>query len=1299
MRYNNYHKHSHYSNIKSIMTKGNVTIVKPEAYMKRAVDLGHTTYCTLETGFQGNVFEALTQCEQYGLQCIVGAEVSVLIDDTAINIILISRNNRGRKLINKLLSQANLNDVKVIATKDMITEDMYDDCFFIISSHQEQLLDWYKLFENHNVMLEITCNRLNNDQRRVNQWQIKVANEHGLKLIHGNCSYFIDESDKQYCNMFADAKNCERFQKEDLLDYPDSDKIIQRYGIIGVSEEIAEQALTNTLLLDECEPCDINKEYKIPKIVEGDSVLELKKIVAKAWTEKKKTIPVEDHKRYEDAIKYEMKIIEDCGMADYFILDHYIVKKAVNEYHGILTRSGRGSAVSFLINHLLGLTEVDRMKSPITLYPTRFMSAERILLSKSLPDIDLNFGASTIDSVIKASKDYLGEDGVYYMVSYKPLQESSAFRLWCKASGFQLSEYDEVAKDLESYVNDRKWSKVIEQSKRFRGVIESVAPSPCSFLLLDKPISEEVGLIQVKDITCCALDGYNCDAWKYLKNDYLCVLVWDLISKTYESIGQPIDTIDTLLSKCNDKVWQLYADGMTTTINQADSDFDKQILKRYKPRSLAELSAYVAGIRPGFASLLDNFVERKPYSTGVSALDDLLEDSFHYLMYQESIMKFLVWLGIEEKETYDIIKKIAKKKFKTSELNALKERLVKQWEERVGTDEGFNATWQVIEDASHYSFNACVSGDTKIQRGSNGNRWHPTVEEMYKTLHNIQWAKDNGHISLHNKYHSKGYGYALSMCEDNRIRENSIVDIRYSGKADIYRVMTESGAYLDCTMNHKFPTPKGKKTLEDLKVGDELYVKGEYEVNKDKYNFTDGNYQSNVPQKGQRGFQKTYGSSYIFNAEMKKHRLNMDSCEICRRPYEESSRFELHHVDFDRTNNNPNNLSWLCCSCHKKEHYKNGRLKKYDKGIPVELSQIVSITWLRNDDVYDIEMTAPNHNFISESGLVTSNSHSLSVAIDSLYGAYLKSNFPLDYFTVALTMYSSDSTRTANLCNELSYFGIKLLPIRYGHSRSTYVMDREKNAIYKGISAVKYCNETIAEELYQLSQENWYDSFVDLLDDIKAKTSVNSKQLSILIHLCFFEMFGKAKRLTEIVKLYDGVNSKLPALRTCKTIKKDKIDGYSVYGISEFLISKYSNKETPKTYSEIDNLGLLNELISTIPDEGFSIRETIRFENEVLGYTEYVNDKIKPTYYVVIDYKTYGEKTRPYFVAYNLSTGESVRTKVTSSKIFKEKPFDEYSILEIEMFTEKHKHKKVNDEWVRTDEIELVVEEYEVLSL
>ena len=44
------------------------------------------------------------------------------------------------------------------------------------------------------------------------------------------------------------------------------------------------------------------------------------------------------------------------------------------------------SAPSFYTTKLLGLTDIDRLESPITLFPTRFMSAERILLARSLPD-------------------------------------------------------------------------------------------------------------------------------------------------------------------------------------------------------------------------------------------------------------------------------------------------------------------------------------------------------------------------------------------------------------------------------------------------------------------------------------------------------------------------------------------------------------------------------------------------------------------------------------------------------------------------------------------------------------------------------------------------------------------------------------------------------------------------------------------------------------------------------------------------------------------------------------------------
>ena len=295
------------------------------------------------------------------------------------------------------------------------------------------------------------------------------------------------------------------------------------------------------------------------------------------------------------------------------------------------------------------------------------------------------------------------------MVSFKPLQRASGFRLYCKSLDMNVLEYDEVAKNLDDYVDDDKWKDIIKESEHFIGVVESISPSPCSMLVYDKNVSEEIGLIKTKDGVCCILDGMNCDRYKYLKNDLLTVKVWTLIRQTCELANIPIPTIDDLNNLLDKKTFDIYENELTCTINQADSTFATGLIKDYKPKSVAEMSAFVASIRPGFASLLDNFIQRKPYTTGVKELDELLDDSYHYLMYQESIMKYLIWLGIKESESYDIIKKIAKKKFKEKELKDLKERLHDNWKKVVGREEGFNETWTVVNDAARYSFNASHS--------------------------------------------------------------------------------------------------------------------------------------------------------------------------------------------------------------------------------------------------------------------------------------------------------------------------------------------------------------------------------------------------------------------------------------------------------------------------------------------------------------------------------------------------------------------------------------------------------------
>lgn len=610
---------------------------------------------------------------------------------------------------------------------------------------------------------------------------------------------------------------------------------------------------------------------------------------------------------------------------------------------------------------------------------------------------------------IQASKDILGEDNVYYMVAYKPLQDASAFRLWCKANGMNIKDYDEVAKNLEEYEENPKWKDAILESKRFKGVVESIAPSPCSFLLLDKPISEEIGLIKVGDIYCCCIDGYNCDKYKYLKNDILTVSVWKLIKETCDLIGIDIPTIKELEGLLNDKTYSMYELGLTCTLNQADSDFATPLFKRFSPKSIAEVSQMVAIIRPGAASMLNDFLDRKPYTTGFDALDDLLKDSKGRMLYQESVMSFLIWLGVPEAESYSVLKKIAKKRFTEKELNELHEQLVNGWIERIGDIKGFDKMWEIVEANAKYSFNS---------------------------------------------------------------------------------------------------------------------------------------------------------------------------------------------------------------------------------------------------------------------------SHSLSVGLDSLYGAYLKANYPLEYYTVAFNNYEGDTERTAKLTEELKYFNIQLKQPKFRYVGANYSMDKEANTIYKSMSSIKFLNEKIAKELYEL-KDNQYNSFVELLIDIKEKTSCNSRQLDILCKLDFFSEFAKRQKLLETIEIFNQVYNK-------KQFKKDKLN------IKEDIMRQFAQKETDKMFSDVDTLALCRFLESNISNMDMEIEDIIKAELEYLGSPVFRSDELEDGTLICINVNT---KYTPKIRFYNPKTGNSEEVKI-SKKIWNNNPLSIGDIIIVFDMYEKEGKTKVDGKWMPNGKYEWWINKY-----
>lgn len=179
----------------------------------------------------------------------------------------------------------------------------------------------------------------------------------------------------------------------------------------------------------------------------------------------------------------------------------------------------------------------------------------------------------------------------------------------------------------------------------------------------------------------------------------------------------------------------------------------------------------------------------------------------------------------------------------------------------------------MILDNCGYAFNKCISGSEKIKRVKNQYA-SLTIEEMYKIKNDKEFAKSIGKINLYKKFNRVGYGKAYSMQDDRKLRLNDIKDIRYSGVKSVYKITTESGDNVKCTLNHSFPTPSGKKLVLELKIGDELYI-------------------------------------------------------------------DVEHEELTTT------------------------------------SKIVSIEFIGNENVYDVEMANPYHNFLVDGNIVTSNSHKM----------------------------------------------------------------------------------------------------------------------------------------------------------------------------------------------------------------------------------------------------------------------------------------------------------------------------------
>lgn len=266
-----------------------------------------------------------------------------------------------------------------------------------------------------------------------------------------------------------------------------------------------------------------------------------------------------------------------------------------------------------------------------------------------------------------------------------------------------------------------------------------------------------------------------------------------------------------------------------------------------------------------------------------------------------------------------------------------------------------------------------------------------------------------------------------------------------------------------------------------MKPGDMIYEIGTYEQCTNKYNLTNGDFEDNYPMMGQRGFQyKKYSPQRNFEQARAYHLRHKDPCEVCGVQYDGKLRFEVHHKDFNRENNDTSNFTWCCASCHKKLHYEHGRVKQYQKGIPVKIVKIVSITDVGQEDVYDVTMDAPNHNFVVSTGIVTCNSHSQAYSVILLQTAYLKAHHPVAFFKAVLNLNKDKVGKVNKIMVDARQFGVQILPPNINHSGKNFTVVNGK--ILFGLSAIGGIGKTLADDIMRDRKENGlYKNFANFV--------------------------------------------------------------------------------------------------------------------------------------------------------------------------------------------------------------------------
>ncbi len=711
----------------------------------------------------GNLFGAVSfyhEARQRGIHPVIGCEVYVAQQDRRVqaesnryhHLVLLCENQEGYRNLIQLVSAGFLEGFyyKPRIDKDLLAQ--HSKGLIALSAClrgeiNETLLEkdysdgrrlaytYLDIFGKGNFFLEIQDHGLEQDRRLLPQ-VFRLSQEMGVPLVATNDSHYLRRDDARAHEVLLCIQTGKTMSDPQRMKWatPDfylksRDEMLRLFGeceeALDRTWEIAQRCQLKLEKVEEPFP-----HFDVP---EGHTADTYFSYVAREGFERRR--PRLEALRAQGRLKHdlgayverldaEIRMIQQMKFSGYFLIVWDFIRFARSR--GIPVGPGRGSAAGSLVSYAMQITDLDPLEHGLLF--ERFLNPERV----SMPDIDIDFCMNRRGEVIRYVTEKYGRERVAQIITFTTLGAKAAIKDVGRALDVPYADVDRLTKLVPGVLNiklkealeqeprlreamqkDPRVAEVMEIAQRLEGMSRNCSVHAAGVVIAPQPLQELVPLYKTnRDEIVTQYDMTGLEKLSLLKMDFLGLTTLTVVDDALKLIesGRGEKIVLEELPLDDSRTYELFSRGLTSGVFQFESEGMRDILRRYQPTRLEDLTALNALYRPGpiQGGMVTDFIDRKHGRKAVTydlpELKDILEETYGVIVYQEQVMQIANRLAGYSLGEADLLRRAMGKK-KPEEMSKQRERFLAGAVERGHPRKKAEKIFDLMEQFAGYGFN------------------------------------------------------------------------------------------------------------------------------------------------------------------------------------------------------------------------------------------------------------------------------------------------------------------------------------------------------------------------------------------------------------------------------------------------------------------------------------------------------------------------------------------------------------------------------------------------------------------